>query len=376
MVFQRSYHIPLRFSIVIVGLVINPVAGMGGSVALKGTDGEAYCQAVARGAVPLAGGRALRALSRISDHIVFLTASGDLGEKVLGDLGHPFEVVHSVKGMSSGIDTRKACSAFVERGTGLILFCGGDGTARDVLDAVGEAVPVIGIPAGVKMHSAVFANTPEEAGEAVNTFLSGEKGTRLAEVMDIDESAFRSGELKARLYGYMRVPELGSMQPPKGSVFATSDDEQKEAIAEFVVEGMEPGVIYILGPGTTTRAVAARMGQPKTLLGVDAYLDHTLLLSDASEVQLLETIKGRRARLIVTPIGRQGFVLGRGNQQISPKVVEAVGLDNLQVIATPGKLKETPTLRSDSGDPALDRRMSGFRRVLVGFSQFRMVRCA
>lgn len=360
----------------IVGLVINPVAGMGGSVALKGTDGEAYRLALSRGAIPVAGERAMRALSKIGDHIEFLTASGDLGEKVLRDLGHPFEVVHVIRGESSADDTRKACSLFLGRGAGLIVFCGGDGTARDVLDAVGEEVPVIGIPAGVKMHSAVFAHTPEEAGEAVSAFLSGEGRTRLAEVMDIDEDAFRAGELKARLYGYLRVPETDIMQTSKGSVFGTSDDEQKEVIAEFVVEGMEPGVIYILGPGTTTRAVAVRMGRPKTLLGVDAYVDGELLLSDATEAELLEALKGREARLLVTPIGRQGFVFGRGNQQISPKVVERVGLDNLQVIATPEKLKETPTLRSDSGDPELDRRMRGFCRVLVGHSQFRMVRCA
>ncbi len=225
------------------------------------------------------------------------------------------------------------------------------------------------------MHSAVFANTPEEAGDAVVRFIKGETETRLAEVMDVDEDAFRKGELRTRLYGYVKVPDLGGLQPPKGAVFGTSDEEQKEAIAEFVVERMEPGTIYVLGPGTSTKAVADRMGQPKTLLGVDAYLNGKTVLKDASEDDLLRLLNGKRAKLLVTPIGRQGFVLGRGNQQLSPKVVDLIGLDNLFIIATPTKLAETPVLHSDSGDVDLDKRLCGYRKLLIGYDQYRMVRC-
>lgn len=359
----------------LLGFIINPIAGMGGSVALKGTDGEAYGAAMSKGAVPIALGRAVRALSRLDEDAGFLTASRQMGAWALNDLGLAHEVVWEVSGESVPEDTRQTCRRFLERKVDLIVFCGGDGTARDVLDAVGEKVPVIGIPSGVKMHSAVFANTPEEAGDAIARFINGEIGTRLAEVMDVDEEAFRKGELRARLYGYVKVPDLGGIQPPKGAVFGTSDEEQKEAIAEFVVERMEPGTMYILGPGTSTKAVADRMGQPKTLLGVDVYLDLKAMMLDATEEDLLNVLKGQRAKMLVTPIGRQGFVFGRGNQQLSPKVIEMVGMDNLLILATPTKLAETPLLRSDSGDVDIDKRLCGYRKVLIGYDQYRMVRC-
>jgi len=360
---------------VLLGFVINPIAGMGGSVALKGTDGDAYRIAMSKGALPLAQKRAVRALGRLDGDINFLTASGEMGARTLEEMGLKHEVVWKPQGESAAEDTRQTCRLFVERNADLIVFCGGDGTARDVLDSVGDSIPVVGIPSGVKMHSAVFANTPEEAGDAISRFIKGESNTLLAEVMDVDEEAFRHGELRARLYGYMRVPDIGGMQPPKGAVFGTSDEEQKDAIAEFLVERMEPGTIYVLGPGTTTKAVADRMGLPKTLLGVDAYLDGEVIMKDASEDDLLRTLTGRRVKMLVTPIGRQGFVFGRGNQQLSPKVIEMIGQDDVLIIATPTKLAETPVLHSDSGDVDLDARLCGYRKVLIGYDQYRMVRC-
>ncbi len=358
----------------IVGLVINPIAGMGGKVALKGTDAEALEIAIGRGASPTAERRAEKALSIIPLTTRFLTASGSMGEDVLKALGFEHEVVHRVDGRSGTEDTVRTCRQFRGR-TELVLFCGGDGTARDVLTALRNDVPVVGIPSGVKMHSAVFANTPEEAGMAVSRFVGGEMDTRLAEVMDVDEEAFRSGELRSRLYGYLKVPDLGSLQPAKGVVFGTSDEEQKVAIAEYLVENMEPGTIYVLGPGTSTKAVADRMRLPKTLLGVDVYLDGDVVQTDATEEDLLRLLNGRKAKLLVTPIGRQGFVLGRGNQQLSPGVIEMVGLDNVLIIATPTKLAETPMLHSDSGDSGLDQQLCGYRKVLIGYDQYRMVRC-
>ena len=360
----------------LLGFVINPIAGMGGNVALKGTDGDAYRVALSKGAVPLARGRAVRALSRLDGDIGFLTASGEMGPWAFNDLGLAHEVVWETSGESVPEDTRQACRRFMEKKVELIVFCGGDGTARDVLDGIGDQVPVIGIPSGVKMHSAVFANTPEEAGDAVARFVKGETETRLAEVMDVDEDAFRKGELRTRLYGYLKVPDQGGLQPPKGAMFGTSDEDQKEAIAEFVVERMEPGTTYVLGPGTSTKAVADRMGQPKTLLGVDLYQDGKAIMTDASEDDLLRILVGRRVKLLVTPIGRQGFVFGRGNQQLSPKVIDMIGLENVLIIATPTKLAETPVLRSDSGDIDLDRRLCGYRKVLIGYDQYRMVRCS
>jgi predicted polyphosphate/ATP-dependent NAD kinase len=364
-----------HFRSVLLGFIINPIAGMGGTVALKGTDGDAYRIALSKGAVPLAREKAVRALGRIDKDARFLTASGEMGADALDDLGMAHEVVWGSPGESGAEDTREACRRFLDRRVDLIVFCGGDGTARDVLDSVGDGVPVIGIPSGVKMHSAVFANTPEEAGEAVARFMDGDVEVRLAEVMDVDEDAFRAGELRTRLYGFLKVPDLGGVQPPKGAVFGTSDHEQKESIAEFLVERMEPGTVYVLGPGTSTKAVADRMGQPKTLLGVDAYQDGKIISIDASEEDLLRTLKGKRTKLLVTPIGRQGFIFGRGNQQLSSKVIDLVGLENVLILATPTKLAETPVLHSDSGDLDLDERLCGYRKVLIGYDQYRMVRC-
>lgn len=365
----------IHLSVVLIGFVINPIAGMGGSVALKGTDGEAYQQALARGATPIARGRAVRALSKIEEEVKFLTAAGDMGGEVLKDLGFPFETVLEISGRTGSVDTIRACRAFLDKKADLVVFCGGDGTARDVMDAIGDRLPVIGIPSGVKMHSAVFANTPEEAGASIDLFVKGNTRTRSAEVMDVDEGAFRKGQLQVRLYGYLKVPDLEGMQPPKGSVFMSSDEEQKEAIAEFVVETMEPGTVYILGPGTTTKAVAERLGLSKTLLGVDVILDGRILIKDASEEDILRITQGRPSKLLVTPIGRQGFIFGRGNQQISAEVIRRIGVENVGIMATPAKLSETPVLRSDSGDLDLDKRLGGYRRVLIGYDQYRMVRC-
>ena len=359
----------------LIGLVINPVAGMGGSVALKGTDGDAYAEALRRGGVPTARDRAMRALARVEGDFELLTASGDMGENVLKDLGIPCRVVHAVSGMSRADDTKEVCSRFLSENVDLIVFCGGDGTARDVMDVVGERVLVIGVPSGVKMHSAVFANTPEDAGDIISAWLKGNVPVRSAEVMDVDEVSFRKGELSARLYGYMLVPDIaGSLQPPKGTVFSTSDEEQKGVIADHLVESMDPDTLYIIGPGTTTRAVAERMGLPKTLLGVDVYRGGEVVVNDASERDLLDLLPAK-AVIILTPIGRQGFILGRGNQQISAKVVNMVGKENVRIIATSEKLRETTVLRTDSGDAELDNRMRGYHKVLIGYAQYRMVRC-
>lgn len=372
---QSTYFIGARYDIVLVGLLVNPVAGMGGSVALKGTDDDAYMKALGLGAVPISDERARRALARVTGEAEFLTASGEMGERALADLGFPCKVVHTFTGRSAAKDTHDACIQFMLEKVQIIVLCGGDGTARDVMDAVGERVAVIGIPSGVKMHSGIFANTPEEAGDVINAFLRGDVPTRSAEVMDVDEKAFREGELKARLYGYMLVPDMaGGVQPPKGTMFSTSDEEQKDIIADFIVTSMETDTLYIIGPGTTTRAVAERMAMPKTLLGVDVYRNGKVLINDVSERDLLDLLPAKAA-IILTPIGRQGFIFGRGNQQISAEVVDKVGVENLRIIATSDKLRETVVLRSDSGDVDLDKRMKGYHRVLVGHAQYRMVRC-
>jgi predicted polyphosphate/ATP-dependent NAD kinase len=364
---------------VLIGLIINPVAGMGGSVGLKGTDGkEIFEEAKRRGAKPIAEARVRETLSHLPkiDGLRFLTASGDMGADLLTSLSLRFDIVHRPNGEPSSKDTRAACEKFLEKNVRLVVFGGGDGTARDVMDVIGEKVPIIGVPSGVKMHSAVFANTPQATASIITKYLTEGLPLRKSEVMDIDEEAFREGHLSARLYGYVMTPyERGLIQPIKGDYEGESVEEEKESIASYVAEEMKRGVLYILGPGTTLEAVAKRVGVPKTLLGVDAVLDGKVVAVDATEQVLLELLRTYdKAKIFVTPIGAQGFILGRGNQQISAKVVRKVGLENLVVLAAPTKLKETRVLRVDTGDEELDRNLKGFRNVVVGFRLGTMVR--
>ena len=363
----------------LVGLVVNPVAGMGGSVGLKGTDGkDVHQQAIRRGAKPISEERAIVALRSIpvSLDVQFVTASGEMGEHALTMAGLPFRIVYDLPGETSPFETMEACDRFVQNGVSLIVFCGGDGTARDVLDAVGDKIPIIGIPAGVKMHSGVFLNTPSGLGPLLIAFLKGRYRTMLTEVADVDESAVRRGRISDRVYGYApTIVVEGLTQPTKGEVVGTTDEEEKEEIAQYFVENMEKDGRYILGPGTTTKAIADAMNQEKTLLGIDVYSDRTTVIRDADETKLIDELNTYpEAKIVVTPIGLQGFIFGRGNQPMSAEVIRKVGIDNIRIVATPTKLKTLTSLRVDTGDAEMDTQLKGFRRVLVGYGRERLVR--
>ena len=350
-----------------IGFLINPVAGMGGSVGLKGTDGNSD-EARRRGALPRAQDRVAITLSHLITvpDLFFVTCSGEMGEAAFHACGETrYRVAYRNPGTSTAEDTKKAVSAFLQEGVDLILFCGGDGTARDVFEAAQQTVPILGIPAGVKMYSAVFALDPATAA----VLISEPYGLQDAEVMDVDEKAYRDGVLDTHLFGIARVPARAHLTQVAKQVFEEADEERaKEEIARFLVEVMPPGVLYIIGAGTTTEAIARRLGIKKTLLGVDAVIDGSLLASDTDEKTLLDLVsRYPETKIIISPIGAQGFILGRGNQQISASVVRNVGLHNLIVAATPHKLRETPFLYVDSGDPALDREFGESVQVISGY---------
>ncbi len=352
-----------------VGFLVNPVAGMGGAVGLKGTDGLAE-EARARGAVPVAPQRAAAALAGLADlDALFLTAAGEMGEESLRRAGLRSRVAHRPSGPSTAEDTRVACRLFVEEGVDLIVFSGGDGTARDVAGVVGSRVPIIGIPAGVKMHSGVFAVSPRAAGELLRGYLAGELRTRETEILDVDEEKYRAGTLDTQIYGVASVPYLPVLVQERKQIYSATDEEEiKEEIAAFASEFMRDGSAYILGAGTTTAKIAELLGVEKTLLGVDVVQDGRTICRDASEEDLLRTIEAAgRTKIVVSPIGAQGFVLGRGSQQISSRVLRRVGPENLIIVATPHKLKETPRLLVDTGDPELDAVVSGKRLVICGY---------
>lgn len=356
-----------------MGLIVNPIAGMGGRVGLKGTDGEeVLAKALALGARPVSPSRAVDFLRELLRRRVprLLTPAGQMGEEEAKEAGMQPEVIGRIYGRTSAEDTKRAAREMVKLGVDLIVFVGGDGTARDVLDVVGSSLPVLGVPSGVKNHSAVFASSPSAAAELVDRFLGGELPVEEAEVLDVDEEAYRSGELRVKLYGYLRVPYEPVLMPGCKEVSAEEKSEQQAAIAKYVKELMQPGVSYILGPGTTTAAVASELGVEKTLLGVDIVREGELVAKDVNEEGLLR--EAGPCVIIVSPIGGQGFILGRGNQQISPRVVRKAGIENLWIVATPKKLQETPVLRVDTTDAELDEQLRGYRRVITGYRQWRV----
>jgi predicted polyphosphate/ATP-dependent NAD kinase len=370
-----------------IGFLVNPIAGMGGAVGLKGTDGQAQ-EAVVRGAKPLAPERAeacLRLLAPQAHSLLFLTASGEMGERVLKECGLDCSVVYEAPLQSSADDTKAACKAFLKHGVDLVLFCGGDGTARDVASVAGQ-VPVLGIPAGVKMHSGVFAISPEAAAELALGYIKGELKTRDTEVVDVDEELYRAGELQTKLYCTARTPYRPVLVQERKRIYASADEEEfKDQIALFAREFMRDGSAYILGAGTTTARIAEIMGLEKTLLGVDVVQDEKLIIKDASERDLLDLLdkvpdkeKEKSVKIIVSPTGAQGFILGRGSQQISAEVLRRVGAENLIIISTPHKLSELSHLQVYTGDPELDRALAGRMLVVTGYrmAQRKEVRAA
>jgi predicted polyphosphate/ATP-dependent NAD kinase len=352
-----------------IGLIVNPVAGMGGAVGLKGTDGNVV-EARRRGAVPHAVDRAgltLAALSGEKD-LHFITCAGPMGADLLEKSGcKDYETIYTFTGESSARDTIEAARRIRDAGAALLLFCGGDGTARDIFSAIGRDIPVLGIPAGVKMYSAVFAIDPAAAAELVREFDPGR--LRDSEVMDVDEEAYRHNVLKTRLFGIARTPAApGRIQPSK-QVYEEADEERsKAAIAQFIDEILLPDTLYIIGAGTTTEALCRRLGIRKTLLGVDVIRNRRLVAADCNEDMLVELAdKYQDTRIIISPIGAQGFILGRGNQQISANLVRKTGLKKIIVVATPHKLAELPFLYVDSGDPDLDREFGDSIQVISGY---------
>jgi len=343
-----------------IGFIINPVAGMGGAVGLKGTDGKAILtQAIALGAKPVATQRAetfLTELSPAKGSLKLIVGAGNMGQAQAEKYGYTCKVVGESKKETTSEDTQNTAKGIVEVGVDLLVFCGGDGTTRDILKAIDMKLPVLGVPTGVKMHSAIFAVSPQAAARVTIQFLWGGLPVREAEVMDVDEEAFRQGHLSAELYGYLLSPyEPHLIQGNKmASPMTESEVENQAAIAIQIIEEMNPDIIYIVGPGTTTRTISDLLDQKKTLLGVDLFQNKKITAKDVNEKQILQAIDGKDAKIIVTPIGGQGFIFGRGNQQISSKVIRQVGLDNVVVVATKGKLDGLESLRVDTGDPELD----------------------
>lgn len=359
-----------------IGIIINPIAGIGGRVGLKGSDGEATLRrALALGATPESANKAAVAIEQllaIADDLAVYTYGGDMGETTLEALGiTPILVGEPLSEPTTAEDTLRAVAGFREHRVDLIMFAGGDGTARNVYEGIGTDIPVIGIPAGVKIHSAVYATNPRNAGIVAREYLTGEsKMVQSAEVMDIDEDLFRQGRVDAMLYGEMLVPvSEGRVQHMKSG--GGSDEDSMVGMAEYIVDKMTDETIYIIGTGGTTQSIMEELGLANTLLGVDVVQNRKLVASDVTEAELWSLIEDPSldVKIIVTVIGGQGYLFGRGNQQISPRIIRRAGLDNVMVVATPSKLLSLHggDLLVDTGDAVLDAELSGYIEVTIGY---------
>ena len=368
-----------------IGLVVNPVAGIGGKVGLKGSDGEAVKRALALGASMESGKKALvtmRELVGIKDQISVVTYPGSMGEDICKEAGMPCRVLGTTPDLRSGreettsLDTKEAVKRFADEKVDLILFAGGDGTARDVLDALKPAkdqVTVLGIPTGCKIHSGVYAINPKTAAAAIRQIADdGISDTKEAEVMDINEELFRQGIVEAKLYGYLKIPSMERFVQNQKSGSGLTEADQIEDIAAGIVDRMEEDTLYIVGTGSTTAAIMKELDLPGTLLGVDLVYNKQLLASDCTEQEILSYLdRYDKVKLIVTVIGGQGYVFGRGNQQLSAKVILRVGKANIIVAAAKGKLlalKGQP-LYVDTGDEEINAMLAGYIRVVCGYGE-------
>jgi predicted polyphosphate/ATP-dependent NAD kinase len=304
-----------------------------------------------------------------------------MGGDVVRAAGIDAEIVFSPSDpVTRANDTIRAVAALCDHGIDLLMFAGGDGTARDVLNALRrqgseERLTVIGIPAGCKIHSAVYAVTPLQAGELVVGLIQGQLySVKPAEVMDLDEDAFRAGQVKASCYGYMNVPvDEQRMQAMKqGGI--NSESLVLEDIAADFIENMQDDVLYLIGSGTTTAAIMEAVGLENTLLGIDAIYNSQVVASDLAEQEILALLDNaayRTASIVVTAIGGQGHIFGRGNQQLSPAVIRRVGRDHIIIVATRNKLRSLNgrPLRVDTGDSELDAELAGMKQIVTGYEQ-------
>ena len=373
-----------------LGLIVNPIAGMGGAVALKGTDCAAE-RARALGAQPRAAmhaARALQALDRANVHepvarstpahvgsaqaatrgrrtLEILTAAAAMGEEAARAARLDATVIAtSVRAETTAADTKRAAEAMMSAGVDLLLFAGGDGTARDIFEVVRERVPILGIPAGVKMHSAVFASSAVHAGEVAGRFLCDQKAIPVenAEIMD------RDGERASpRLFGFARTPRVPLLTQYAKSTARFDDVGDLRSACRRAAELAHDGALTILGPGTTMRVVKQCLGFDGTLDGVDVASGGKPIVLDASEAQLLALLRESMsaARIVISIVGGQGYLFGRGNQQISAEVIRRVGRDNLLVVAAKSKLLALPDqcLLVDTAAAEVDALLAGYVHV-------------
>lgn len=368
-----------------LGLIVNPMAGLGGAIALKGSDAlTSLSQAKALGATPKATERtvqALEGLTCLKSDIQIITYPAEMGEDAVIQAGFPPQLIGQIhSGATQADDTITAARALKEHGVDLLLFAGGDGTARNICEAIGTQLPVLGIPAGVKIHSGVYAVTPKAVSEVVAMLVKGDLVSLVEqEVRDIDEALFQKGQVSTRYYGALLVPqEHRYVQQVKESGVEVKELVLDDIAADFV-DHMDDDTRYIMGSGRTVATVMAHLGLDNTLLGVDVIQAGELVASDCTAKELLDlTQDSTPTKIVITLIGGQGHLIGRGNQQLSPELLQRVGKENIMVLATKAKLNALNgrPLIVDSGDAQTNTMFSGLIRIHTGYEDSVLYRVA
>jgi predicted polyphosphate/ATP-dependent NAD kinase len=367
-----------------LGFIVNPIAGMGGRVGLKGTD-NVLKEAIARGAKPVAPSRATEFLQKLKRNmteksIEIISCPGIMGEKEARDADFPVKILPMKIGdETSAEDTKTAVDLLAAANVDLIVFVGGDGTAKDVFDAMQgcRQTPVLGVPSGVKMYSSIFAVNPSDAVEVVLAYAERQAEITELEIMDSDEKAIRRDTFAVKLHGFLKGPFLPARIQGSKQVSPETDDEaeNQKAIARFILEQVPSDAAWLLGPGTTVKRIAELLGVEKTVLGVDIFQNKKAIL-DVDEKRILKEVKDwKNTWIVLSPIGHQGILLGRGNQQISPKIVKRVGKERIIIAATKSKLQniDQKVLRVDSGDAETDKILKGYIRVVTDYKEWKLM---
>lgn len=367
-----------------IGLIINPIAGMGGKVGLKGTDGDQILdKAIKLGASkesPEKAKKALQIINESLDEFVLYTYPYEMGQIEAEQVGiKNINILGNCdNNKTSYVDTLNAAKDMIEAGVDLLMFAGGDGTARDIFSIIRNKIPVIGIPTGVKIHSAVFATNAINAGRIVLEYFKGCRDDLIeAEVMDIDEEKFRQGMVTAKLYGYMNIPNDRKHTQSKKFSGNISDKTLLRGMAKYVVDEMEDDILYIIGSGSTTKEIMDILGLDNTLLGIDVIKNKKLILKDATERDILDITSSNKFMIVVSIIGGQGYIFGRGNQQLSPNVLKRCGKDSIIIVSSLQKLisLEGRPLLVDTGDDECDSMLKGVYKVIVGYGEIYAYYC-
>ena len=372
-----------------LGLLVNPDAGLGGRLGLKGSDGQAE---IARkmGAQDRSGPRMRLMLEHFRNitrgenlEIDWFVSEGRMGTHWMPQDLSPIFTIHSSSDVTHADDTNQAVKCMIESEVDLILYAGGDGTTRDVVSALSKYgkpnLPIIGVPTGVKMHSGCFASSPKAAAEVLSAWLNQDLLLSSTEVLDLDEELYRQGKWVVRLYAEAITPASPRwMQGSKMRVEASGEEEVIEGLSDHIRDTLlDEDMMIIWGSGGTLREIGSNLGFELNTLGIDISKGNSVVASDLNEQEIIHYLQTHTGEvtLLLSPMGGQGFLIGRGNLQLSPEVLRIVGADRVLGIVTPAKMLTLRTLRVETGDPEMDEEFSRkkYLKVLQGYRTTRIL---